>query len=214
MSISAKEIDTPKKRLLKYGVETLSDEELLTVLFSSKDRKTKNNLLESFSNISVLFSASIEELLQFVTSKEAYQIKIIYELGKRIFSFQERYPQITSTDDVVKLLIPIVHLKQEEFRVVLLNSKNKVIGIPVISRGSLDQTVVYPRDVFRPAIISGACFIILVHNHPSGDPTPSDNDILLTRELCMCGKVMGIEVVDHVIIGMEGYASFKLRKLM
>ncbi len=180
MSISIKGIGTPQKRLEKYGVETLTD----------------------------------EELLQFVNSKEAYQIKIIYELGKRIFSFQERYPQITSTDDVVKLLFPIMYLKQEEFRVVLLNSKNKVIGIPVISRGSLDQTVVYPRDVFRPAIISGACFIILVHNHPSGDPTPSETDILLTRELCMCGKVMGIEVVDHVIIGTEGYASFKLRKLM
>ncbi len=107
-----------------------------------------------------------------------------------------------------------MHLKQEEFRVVLLNSKNKVIGLPVISKGSLDQTTVYPRDVFRPAIISGACFIILVHNHPSGDPTPSEQDILLTRELCLCGKVMGIEVIDHVIIGTEGYISFKLRKLM
>ncbi len=214
MSISIKEIDTPQKRLLRYGIENLTDEELLAILFSSDNQKIKDDLLNSFNNISELFSASIEELLRYTNQKEAYQIKILYELGKRIFSFQERYPQITSTDDVVKLLFPMMHLKQEEFRVVLLNSKNKVIGLPVISKGSLDQTTVYPRDVLRPAIVSGACFIILVHNHPSGDPTPSEQDILLTRELCLCGKVMGIEVIDHVIIGTEGYISFKLRKLM
>ncbi len=214
MSIQMKKIDISKKLLLKYGVETLSDEELLTVLFSFNNQKIKDDLLESFNNISELFSASIEELSQFINPKEAYLIKIIYELGKRIFTFQEKYPQVTSTEDIVKLLLPSMHLKQEEFRVVLLNSKNKVIGFPVISRGSLDQTIVYPRDVFRPAIVSGAQFIVLVHNHPSGDPTPSEQDILLTRELCLCGKVMGIKIIDHVIIGTEGYASFKLRKLM
>jgi len=208
MPIRAKEIDKQK-----YDIETLSDEELLKVLFPF-NKKRKKNLLESFNNISELFSASPEELLQFVNPKEAYQIKIIYELGRRIFSFQERYPQIKTTDDVVRLLLPVMHLKQEEFRVVLLNSKFKVIGLHLISKGSLDKTVVCPREVFRPAVISGARFIILVHNHPSGDPTPSEHDILLTRELCMCGTVMGIEVIDHIIIGAEGFVSLKFRELM
>ncbi len=123
MSIPIEEIDTSEQRLLRYGIENLTDEELLTILFSLDNQKIKDNLLKSFNNISELFSASIEELIQSVNLKEAYQIKIIYELGRRIFSFRERYPEISSTEDVVKLLFPMMHLKQEEFRVVLLNSK-------------------------------------------------------------------------------------------
>lgn len=210
-------VDTPEEHFIKYRIENLSNRELLSILFSMINQESDENLLASYENdLNRLFFASIEELLQIdgMDIKRACKIKIICELGRRVFSFQEKHPQINTTDDVVKLLLPFIHLKQEEFRVVLLDSKGRAIGIPVISKGSLDLAIVDPRDVFRPAIIHGAYSIILVHNHPSGDPTPSERDILLTRELCLCGKVLEIEIIDHVIIGTEGYTSFKLRELI
>lgn len=121
----------------------------------------------------------------------------------------------TSTDDVVHLMAPyMVHLKQEQFRVLLLDSKHRVIDHDVVSVGSLDSASVHPRDVFRPAVNRNAAFIFLVHNHPSGDPTPSEEDVLLTRKLCLCGKLIGIDIVDHIIIGRKGFASLKYRNLL
>lgn len=106
------------------------------------------------------------------------------------------------------------HLKQEEFRVILLNSKKRLIHHQRVSLGSLDAALVEPRQVFRPAIAAQAKFIILVHKHPSGDPTPSEHDILLTQELCLGGKVLGIEVLDHINIGRSDHVSMKDQKLM
>jgi DNA repair protein RadC len=136
-------------------------------------------------------------------------------LGKRVASYCEDTLVIESTDDVVPLVLPhMIFLKQEQFRVILLDPKNRLIRNCIISLGSLDQTIVHPREVFRPAIAHAAASIILVHNHPSGDIAPSEDDVLLTRQLCLCGKVLGIEVIDHVIIGISGYTSFKKRNLM
>jgi DNA repair protein RadC len=195
------------------------------VIISTGNRKGDNavqvasNLLKIFdNNLTYLFSASIEELsrVEGIGFAKACQIKAVYELGKRIaVFFEDERPLIQSTEDIVTLLSPYMnYLKQEEFRVILLDSKGRFVRCDTVSIGSLDRTVVEPRDVFRPAIIHGAASIIVVHNHPSGDPTPSEHDVLLTQELCICGKVLGIEVLDHVIIGRSDYASLKLRKLM
>lgn len=105
-------------------------------------------------------------------------------------------------------------LKQEEFRVILLDSKKRLIRHCQVSLGSLDQTIVHPREVFRPAVGAGAAFIVLAHNHPSGDPEPSEYDTLLTQKLCMSGKILGIEVLDHVVIGFRDHVSFKDEGLM
>ncbi len=217
--------ERPRERLARLGTASLSLPELLAILISSGNGKGHNvteissNLLNAFDgNLKDLLSASIEELssVEGIGFAKACQIKAVFELGKRVASFCEKERRlITSTDDVVNLVLPdMMYLKQEEFKVVLLDSKNRVIRTHMVSVGSLDSTLVHPRDVFRPAIVHAAAFIILVHNHPSGDPTPSEQDILLTRELCMCGKVLGIEIVDHVIVGTAEYASMKLRKLM
>ncbi|KYK35790.1 MAG: hypothetical protein AYK18_12795 [Theionarchaea archaeon DG-70] len=97
----------------------------------------------------------------------------------------------------------MMFLNQEQFRVILLDSKKRLIRSCIVSIGSLNAATVHPRDVFRPAITYGAASLILVHNHPSGDPTPSDQDILLTQQLCMCGSILGITVLDHAIIGVK-----------
>ena len=206
-----------KNRLANQGADHLSNQELLKILFPEKE--SAHNLLTAFDeNIREIFSASIEELMKVKGTgfTRACQIQVIFELTKRIAPYtEEDYPHIKSTDDIVMLLAPhMMHLKQEEFRVVLLTSRGRVIRSHIMSRGSLDQTTVHPRDVFRPAIAANAACIILVHNHPSGDPTPSDQDLLLTRELCMCSKIIGIEIIDHVIIGFNNYVSMKKRELM
>jgi DNA repair protein RadC len=142
---------------------------------------------------------------------EAYKIKATFELTKRIAAYCEvDNPKIDCKDVVVKLLAPhMMFLPREEFRVMLLDSKQKLIRVQTVSLGSLDKALVEPRDVFRPAITAGAASLVIVHNHPSGDPEPSEDDVLLTSELCMCGKILGITVLDHIIIGKKDHVSFR-----
>jgi DNA repair protein RadC len=228
MTILVKDLpksERPRERLASHGAHTLSALELLAVLISSGDEESQNtleiaaNLFAAFNgSFRELFTASIEELSQVegIDFVKACRIKAVFELGKRTASyFEEDHPVIATTDDVITLLAPhMMYLKQEEFRVILLDSKNRLIKFCTISMGSLDAALVHPREVFRPAIAHAASSIILVHNHPSGDPTPSEQDILLTRELCMCGKIVGVEVLDHVVVGFLTYVSLKHRELM
>ena len=217
--------ERPRERLSVYGTKGLSNQELLAVLMTSGNGgrhdvvQIAGTLLDTFrGNLIDMFSASIEELskVEGIGFAKACQIKACFELGKRTASyFEEEHPVISSTDDVVKLVSPhMMYLKQEEFRVILLDSKSRLIRCHTISRGSLDAALVHPRDVFRHALAACSQSIILVHNHPSGDPTPSEKDILLTRQLLMCSQVMDIEILDHVIIGFPGYVSLKHRQLM
>jgi len=212
-----------RKYLARNGEDKLSNQELLSVLISPGSRnhpapETAETLLDAFDgNLKDLFTATIHQLtcVEGVGFSKACQIKAAFELGKWAASSCEDALVIESTDDVVPLVLPhMVFLKQEQFRVILLDSKNKFIRTCIISVGSLDKALVEPREVFRPAIAHAAASLILVHNHPSGDPSPSEQDILLTKQLCLCGKVLGIEVIDHVIIGISGYTSFKKRNLM
>ena len=211
-------IDT---RALGNGAENLTNQELLAVIMSGDKEATTAaaNLLNTFDgNIVFVVTASIEQLMQVegIGSTEACQIKAAFELSKRITAYcEEEHPKITSKDDVTKLLAPhMMFLPQEEFKVVLLDSKQKLIRFATVSVGSLDKALVEPRDVFRPAIASGAASVVIVHNHPSGDPKPSEQDILLTRELIVCGKILGVEVLDHIIIGVSNHVSFRESKLM
>ncbi len=213
-----------EKYLARHGENKLSNQELQSVLISPGSRdypvsETAAILLKTFDgNLKELFSATIHQLtrVEGVGFSEACKIKAAFELGKRAASYcEDDHPLIESTDDVIPLLAPhMIFLKQEQFRVILLDSKNKFIRTCIISIGSLDKALVEPREVFRPALAHAAASIILVHNHPSGDITPSEEDILLTQQLCLCGKVLGIDIIDHVIIGISGYSSFKKRNLM
>ncbi|MBU7046185.1 MAG: DNA repair protein RadC [Theionarchaea archaeon] len=203
------------------GAESLTDQELLAVILSGdmEALTAAVNLLKTFNcNLVHLFCASINQLMETdgIEFQEAQKIKATFELTKRIAAYcEEDHPKITSKDDVTKILAPhMMFLPQEEFRVMLLNAKQKLIRVETVSLGSLDKALVEPRDVFRPAITFNAASLVIVHNHPSGDTQPSEQDVLLTRELCMCGIILGIEVLDHVIIGVRDHVSFREKGLM
>jgi len=205
-----------------YGPEYLKPEQLLEVLvspgYSGKTAaEVAANLLQTFGDLKDAVTAPIPQLTKVkgIGFVKACQIKAAFELSKRVASYNENeHPIITSIDDVVKLLAPhMMYLKQEEFRVILLDSKKRLIRHQKVSLGSLNASLVEPREVFRTTLATGAKYIVLVHNHPSGDPEPSDQDILLTKQLCMCGVILGIEVLDHIIIG-SNHVSMKDQKLM
>ena len=202
------------------GAESLTNQELLAVILSG-DMGALNavNLLNAFhGNLVHLFCASIRRLMETkgVGSQEALKIKATFELTKRIAAYcEEDHPEIINKDDVTKILAPhMMFLPQEEFRVMLLNAKQKLIRVETVSIGSQDKALVEPRDVFRPAITFNAASIVIVHNHPSGDTRPSEQDIMLTKELRMCGIILGIEVLDHIIIGVKDHVSFREKRLM
>ncbi|MBU7019314.1 MAG: DNA repair protein RadC, partial [Theionarchaea archaeon] len=197
-----------------------TNEDLLAVILSG-DMGALNaaNLLKTYKgNLIHLFCASVNQLTETegIGNQEAQKIKATFELTKRIAAYcEEDHPKITSKDDVTKILAPhMMFLPQEEFRVMLLNAKQKLIRVETVSLGSLDKALVEPRDVFRPAITFNAASLVIVHNHPSGDTQPSEQDVLLTRELCMCGIILGIEVLDHIIIGVRDHVSFRERGLL
>jgi DNA repair protein RadC len=213
-----KKVDT---RASVKKAEDLTNKELLAVILSGERGASDAaaTVLDTFDGHLIhTFCASLEELMQIpgVGFREAYKIKATFELTKRIAAYCEvTNPIIDCKDHVVKLLAPhMMFLPREEFRVILLDSKQKLIRVQTVSLGSLDKALVEPRDVFRPAITAGAASLVIVHNHPSGDPTPSEDDVLLTSELCMCGKILGITVLDHIIIGKQDHVSFKERGLM
>jgi DNA repair protein RadC len=145
----------------------------------------------------------------------ACTIKAVFGIMQRLESSNELHPKIESKEDVVKLLAPYMkYKKQEEFRVLLLDNKKRLINQLKVSIGTIDRAYVHPRDVFRPAIAAGATSIIIVHNHPSGDPEPSEADCILTRELRMCSKIVDIELSDHIIIGFSNHISMKEKDLL
>jgi DNA repair protein RadC len=203
------------------GAESLTNQELLAVILSGdiEALTAVENLLYLYhGNLVHLFCASVRRLMETegIGFQEAQKIKAVFELTKRIAAYcEEDRPKIASKDDVTKILAPhMMFLPQEEFRVMLLDAKQKLIRVETVSLGSLDKALVEPRDVFRPAITFNAASLVIVHNHPSGDTQPSEQDVLLTRELCMCGIILGIEVLDHIIIGVRDHVSFKERGLL
>jgi DNA repair protein RadC len=214
-------IDTGLSPIHNHNMNDLSNKDLLTIILSSHKNTgvLVNTLLKAFrGNLKDLFTATVEDLLAIdgISLPDAYKIKAVFELGKRITSsWKGDHPLITSTDDVVLLMAPsMIYLRQEEFRVLLLDTKNQLLSYHKISLGTLDETVVHPRDVFRPAITHAAASIILLHNHPSGDAEPSEANMLLTRELLMCSQVLDIPIIDHIIIAKTDVTSMKKRNLL
>ena len=135
----------------------------------------------------------------------------VRDLTKRTY---EKEVLIRGPEDVYRLCRTLRRRKKEHFVVILVNSRNAVIGFETVSIGSLNASIVHPREVFLPAIENRAGSLILVHNHPSGDPTPSEEDLAITRRLVEAGRLVGIDVLDHVIVARDGFVSFKERKLL
>jgi len=203
-------------RLRRYGPGSLSTGELLTIILGSPD-ELGARLLAHFGGLVPLARASLHELigLDGMGLARAARIKAALELGRRLLiaSCEER-PRVLSPADVAGLLMPEMSLlRQEQLRVVLLDNKSHVLGIPVVYVGSVNTTLVRTGELFREAIRENAPVIILVHNHPSGDPTPSPDDIALTERAVQAGKLLDIALVDHIVIGAGRYVSMKDRGL-
>lgn len=210
--------ERPRERILLRGVSAAQNRDLIAVLLNSGTRTMSalglaDKLLAEFGTLPALAEASIEELSSIpgIGVAKAVRISAACELGRRIHSISETdRPLIRSAADVSRLLQGQMRfLDREKFVTVLLDTKHRVIGMPTVSVGHLSGALVHPREVFKAAIRRSSAAIILVHNHPSGDPTPSREDILVTRRLVEAGRILGIEVLDHVILGGQRFTSLR-----
>ncbi len=215
--------ERPRERLLHAGAAALSDRELLAIVIGSGVRGA--SAAELAGDLLARADGSLRRLattlpqgdrLSGVGPVAKARIGAALELGRRLArEGPAARAVIRGPRDVFELCAPAVRdLPQEEFRVLLLNTQHAVLREVVVTRGTLDGALVHPREVFRTAIAEGAAAVILVHNHPSGDPSPSPEDRSVTRQLAEAGKVIGIPVVDHVVIGDARYTSFVEAGLM
>ena len=210
--------DRPREKLQRLGAAALGDNELVAVVFGSGQAATSaldlaNQVLERSGGIDGLARARHDELTQLpgIGSARAAQVLAAVELGRRTLTRVDRHRvQITSPRMVAELLLPLYGNRPvEQFGVVLLDTKHRVMRTTVVTVGTLDASIVHPREIFREAAAAGAAAIVVFHNHPSGDPEPSDEDVRLTHRLIAAGVLMGIDVIDHVILGNVRYCSMK-----
>lgn len=215
--------ERPREKLMRRGADSLSDAELLAILIrTGVGRATAvdlaKTLLSEFRSLERLASRSYRDLRRFRGLGDAKSVGLIaaFELGRRASSRKDTgRTRICSPEDVVKQYQPLLKdLQQEVFKVLLLDSANHLLADETISVGILNGSLVHPREVFRRAILEPAASIILLHNHPSGNPEPSSEDIQVTRQLCEAGRIMGIPVHDHIIIALHSHSSFAERGLL
>ncbi|TFH35330.1 MAG: JAB domain-containing protein [Anaerolineales bacterium] len=214
--------DRPRERMLNVGPGALSNAELIAILLGSGMRGTNavqlgQRLLSTCSGLDGLHRSSIHELelVKGIGIVKAIQIKAAIELGRRLGTHRpvER-PQIQSPEDAAELILyEMGALEQEHLRTLLLDTRNRLIKIAEIYRGTLNSSHIRVGEVFREAVRIGAAALIVVHNHPSGDPTPSPEDVAVTKVLVEAGKLLDIEVLDHLVIGTNCFLSLKARGL-
>ena len=211
--------ERPRERLQKFGADKLSVQELLAVILGrgiagESVTETVKQLLAKFKNLQGIADASVEELVQVrgIGLAKASQIRAAFELAKRLDSpaTSPGKTKCSNPEEVVAVVrAKLYDKKKEYFLALMLDTRNHLIKDAEISVGSLDTSIVHPREVFKEAISASAATVIFVHNHPSGDPSPSEDDIKLTKRLAEVGQLVGIEVLDHIIIGGRNHVSMK-----
>lgn len=215
--------ERPRERLLQFGAEALSNAELLAILLrtgtiSESAVKLASKVLATAGGLRNLVNITVEQLeaIKGIGKAKALQLKAGIELGRRLSrSGLPDMPLVKSPRDAAELVNDeLKYLQKEHFVVLFLNTKNRVIGKETLSIGSLNASIVHPREVFRSAIQRSSASIICAHNHPSGDPAPSPEDIEVTRRLQEAGKLIGIELLDHLIIADQSYVSMKEQGLL
>lgn len=210
--------DRPREKLARLGTSGLGDNELLAIVLGhglarANALELANAVLVALGGLHAVMRATPDDLrrVRGIGRARASQIVAAIELGRRtLLRGRHERPQIRSSRDVAELLVPQFGGKSvEQFGAVLLDTKHRVLRVSLLSIGTLDASIVHPRDVFREAAGGGAAAIIVFHNHPSGDPRPSTEDVVLTRRLIRAGEMMGIEVLDHVIIAENRFHSLR-----
>jgi DNA repair protein RadC len=210
--------ERPRERLLRHGAEAIATAELIAIILANGTKgktvlQLAQEILGRFESLEAVSHASVEELctIKGLGVVKAVQLKAALMLGLRASRTVKppEYPILTPLHAYNALKEDLENLKKEHFVVLLLNAKSHLIRMEVVSIGTLTNTLVHPREVFSPAVRHNAASIIIAHNHPSGDSTPSKQDIELTRQLVSAGKMMGIAVNDHLIVGKGNYISLR-----
>jgi DNA repair protein RadC len=213
----------PRERLIQNGAENLSNIELLAIIIGTGTRsettlELSQRILTEFKSLGALGVSTLEELLEIDGIGEAKAAKVLasLELGKRLSRASPTVRRtIESPQDVVEVLMPgMRYLDREHFKALILNTKNQILRIVNVSVGSLNSSVVHPRELYKMVIRHNGAAVIVAHNHPSGDPTPSTEDIILTKRLIKAGRILGIELLDHIILGDGHFVSLKKKKLI
>jgi DNA repair protein RadC len=216
--------DRPREKLLLRGAHNLSDAELVAILLRTGKKgksvlEIAREIISSGGNLAMLATRTVDSLKKVdgIGNDKAATLAAAFELSRRILS-QSKWlsnMKITSPQDIAEIFIPILRDEiKEKFIVVCLNSANRIIKYETISIGNLNSSVVHPREIFKVAIDNPSASIILIHNHPSGNPEPSNEDISITRKIVESGKILDIPVFDHLIIAGETYTSFVEKRLI
>jgi DNA repair protein RadC len=215
--------ERPRERLLQHGPQPLTEAELLGILLGKGTKKKTaidlaRELLDRHESLQKLFSRSPSELMKVkgIGSAKAATLSAAFELVRRIQSQRDSSKaSFKRSLDVANHYLPLMRdLRKEVFKVLLLNRANRLIKEVTISEGTLEASIVHPREVFREALLEPAAGIILIHNHPSGNPSPSEEDLRITKQLAEAGRLLGIKVYDHIILGDESYRSLADEGLM
>ena len=215
--------DRPRERLIRQGASSLSNQELIAILLRTGTKEESvlmlaNRILTSFDKIQDLREATIEEMMSVkgVGQAKAVQILAAVEIGKRLYQkhTEGRYTIRSPEDAAAYLMTDMSTLQQEHFVALFLNVKNEVLHKQTVFIGSLNSSIVHPREIFREAVKRSAASIIVAHNHPSGQTAPSPEDIEVTKRLVEAGSIVGIDLLDHVIIGDHRFISLKEKGYM
>ena len=215
--------ERPRERFLKYDIETIQTHELIAIILRTGSKEESvlelaKNVLYRFNNVKELGNAQIQELIQIkgIGKAKAIELKAAFELGKRAQNqFHKEGIKLQSPEKIFHYLKDQLDLKtQEHFLALYLNTKGELIQKETLFIGSLNASLVHPREIFKHAVLHSAAAIIVVHNHPSGDPTPSQNDIEVTKIIHQNSIMMDIHLMDHIIIGRNRYFSFREKKII
>lgn len=210
--------DRPRERMLFHGAETLNNAELLAILLGTGSRGCSavdlaDRMLKQFGGANKLVEADLQELIDMpgIGLAKATQLKAAIEFGRRIARMSSAIrPQMLTPQDAANYMMDRLRYERREHFVVLhLDAKSRLIGEEIASIGSLNASIVHPREIFKTALKRSAAAIICLHNHPSGDPSPSYEDIEVTGRLVEAGTLLGVEVLDHIIIGENCFLSMK-----
>ncbi len=216
--------DRPREKLAMRGAQSLTDAELIAILLRTGKKgksviEISQELISGLGNLAVLSTKSINELTKVggIGNDKAVTLLAAFEISRRIL-YQSRWvsdKKITAPAIAAEMFIPLFsHLDKENFVVICLNSANKIIKHEIISVGNLNSSIVHAREIFKSAIENKSASIILLHNHPSGNPEPSNEDIAITKKLVEAGKLLDIPVFDHIIIAGNRYTSFVEKRLI